>query len=124
MSYRKRPIDSADLLQDANGALIVSSGQEGRDKPDILTWLAGSDSWSQADSGAVGHEASIVFIRVGAGGALVSIDDETGQERPFIIPPNYWREIVVSGGIPAGARIVAKNLTAGANFTDLYVEVR
>jgi len=65
-----------------------------------------------------------VFIRVGSGGALVSIDDAPGSEKPYVIPPNYWREIVVTGGIPAGARVVARNLVAGANFSDLVVEVR
>lgn len=124
MSYRKRPIESTDLLQDSSGALVTRGGAEGRGKPDILAWLTGSDNWSQADSGTVSHDASVVFVRVGSGGALVSIDDEAGQEKPYLIPPNYWREIVIPGSIPAGARIVAKNLTTGVDFTDLYVEVR
>ena len=97
---------------------------EGGGKPDLLRWPVGSDAYTQASSGSVTHESRLAFIRVGTGGVLVSIGDAEGQEKPFLIPPNYWREIVIPGGIAAGARIVARNLVAGVNFTDLYVEVR
>lgn len=121
---KKRFIGAIDLVTDSAGAILVRTAIAGRGKPDILSWSAGSDTFSQAESGTVSHDASVIFIRVGAGGALVSIDDQDGSEKPFIIPPNYWREIVLSDVIPAGARIVAKNLTAGENFSDLIVEVR
>ena len=124
MSYRKHPIESTDLLQDGRGALVVRGGAEGRGKPDLLLWDTGSDTYADPQTGSISHDSSVVFFRVAAGGALVSIDDETGGERPFVIPPNYWREIVIPGGIAAGSRIVAKNLTSGVNFRELIVEVR
>jgi hypothetical protein len=124
MSFKKRPIDSVDLLQDQGGALVIRDALAGKGKPDLLVWDSGSDLYAEPVSGTVSHEASVVFIRIAAGGALVSIADEAGNETPFVIPPNYWREIIIPGGIPAGSRIVAKNLTAGANFRDLMVEVR
>jgi hypothetical protein len=124
MSYRKRPIESTDLLQDDSGALVVRGGMEGKGKPDLLCWDTGSDTYADPQTGNVNHDSGVVFIRVAAGGALVSIDDETDSEKPFIIPPNYWREIVIPGGITAGSRIVAKNLTSGVNFRELAVEVR
>jgi len=121
----KRWLHSVDVqVDDATGAILIRSGLEGTGKPDLLTWATGTDTWADPGSGSVTHDGTVVFIRVGSGGALVSIDDEAGQEKPYLIPPNYWREIVVPGGVPSGARIVAKNLTAGADFTDLYVEVR
>ena len=121
---KRQAINSADLLQDESGALVVRGGMEGLGKPDLLSWATGDDTWTQADSGAVTHDSSVVFIRVGSGGALVSIGDAVGQEKSYLIPPNYWRELVIPGGIPASSRIVAKNLVSGVNFSDLYVEVR
>ena len=103
---------------------IGGKALEGGGKPDLLAWSYGTDTYSIAPSGSVTHEGKLVFIRVGSGGALVSIHDAAGQERPYLIPPNYWREIVVPGGVPAGARIVAKNLVAGVRFSDLFGEVR
>lgn len=97
---------------------------EGCGKPDLLQWPTGTDAYAPAASGSVAHESRIAFVRVGSGGALVSIGDPIGQEKPFLIPPNYWREIVIPGGMAAGARIVAKNLTQGVSYSDLYVEVR
>jgi hypothetical protein len=121
----RRWIQSADVLvDDASGALVVKAGIEGSGKPCLLTWNAGTDNYAAPAFGSVAHDCTVLFIRVGDGGALVSIGDAAGQEKPYIIPPNYWREIVVAGGIPAGAHIVAKNLSAGTNFTDLAVEVR
>ena len=121
----RRWLHSVDVqVDDATGALLIRSGLEGAGKPDLLTWASGGDAWSTPDTGSVTHDATVVFIRIGSGGALVSIDDADGQEKPYIIPPNYWREIVVPGGIPAGARIVARNLAGGINFSDLYAEVR
>lgn len=121
----KRWLHSVDVqVDDVTGALLIRSGQEGAGKPDLLTWLSGSDSYANPTSGGVTHAGTVVFIRVGSGGALVSIADAAGQEKPYIIPPNYWREIVVPGGISAGAPIVAKNLVAGMSFSDLFVEVR
>ena len=118
-------IQSADvLLDDATGALVVKTGIDGIGKPDLLTWNAGTNSYANPASGSVTHDCSVVFVRVGDNGALVSIADAVGQEKPYIIPPNYWREIVVAGGISAGARIVAKNLKTGTNFADLSMEVR
>lgn len=124
MSYRKRPIESTDLLQDDSGALVVRGGMEGKGKPDLLWWDTGSDIYADPQTGNVTHDSGVAFIRVSAGGALVSIDDETGGEKPFIISPDCWREIVIPGGITAGSRIVAKNLTSGVNFLELAVEVR
>jgi hypothetical protein len=103
---------------------IGGEALEGRGKPDLLTWATGTDSYAAPTSGSVTHDGKLAFIRVGSGGALVSIHDAAGQEKPYIVPPNYWREIVVPGGVPAGARIVAKNLVAGTSFSDLFVEVR
>ena len=123
-SFKHKPIDTVDLLQDANGALVTRGGMEGQGKPDLLTWPEGSDAYADPQTGTVSHDASVIFIRVAAGGALVSVDDEIGSEKPFIVPPNYWREIVIPGGIPAGSRIVARNLTSGVNFSELAVEVR
>ena len=121
----KRWLHSVDVMvDDETGALLVCSGLEGAGKPDLLAWAAGADAYAEADSGEVAHDATVVFIRVGSSGALVSIDDEAGSEKPYIIPPNYWREFAVPGGIPSGARIVAKNLVAGSNFSDLTVEAR
>lgn len=121
----KKYINSVDVVvDDATGAIVVASGVDGKGKPDILSWPDGSDNWAVSATGAVLHDSSVVFIRVGIGGAFVSIDDADGAEKPYVIPPNYWREIVIPGGIPAGARIVAKNFTAGSNFSDLTVEVR
>jgi hypothetical protein len=121
----KRWLHSVDVqVDDASGALLIRSGLEGAGKPDLLTWITGTDAWAGPDAGSVSHDGTVVFIRVGSGGALVSIDDAVGQEKPYIVPPNYWREIVVPGGIPTGARLVAKNLDAGVNFSDLAVEVR
>ncbi len=97
---------------------------EGAGKPDLLYWSTGGDTYTTASSGSVTHESRLAFIRVGSGGALVSIGDAAGQEKSFLIPPNYWREIVIPGGIAVGARIVARNLVAGVNFTDLFVEIR
>lgn len=103
---------------------IGGKALEGSGKPDLLAWSYGTDTYSTATSGSVTHEGKLVFIRVGSGGALVSINDAAGQEKPYLVPPNYWREIVVPGGVPVGARIVAKNLVAGVSFSDLFVEVR
>ena len=121
---KKHSIDSADLLQDDSGALVVHDALEGRGKPDLLVWETGSDTWSQPDTGTVTHDASVVFVHIGSGGALISIGDAVGQEKFYLIPPNYWREFAIPGGIAAGSRIVAKNLTSGVNFSNLYVEVR
>lgn len=121
----KRWLHSVDVqVDDATGALLIRSGLEGAGKPDLLTWTSGNDAYANPTSGSVTHAGTVVFIRVGSGGALVSIDDAAGQEKPYVIPPNYWREIVVPGGVPAGARIVAKNLVAGMSFSDLFGEVR
>jgi hypothetical protein len=121
----KRWLHSVDVqVDDATGALLIRSGLEGAGKPNLLTWTSGLNNFANPNSGSVTHAGTVVFIRVGSGGALVSIDDAVGQEKPYVIPPNYWREIVVPGGIPAGARIVAKNLVAGMGFSDLFVEVR
>ena len=103
---------------------IGGKALEGGGKPDLLTWTVGSDPYANPVSGNVTHEGKLVFIRVGSGGALVSIGDAAGQEKPYIVPPNYWREIVIPGGVPIGARIVAKNLVVGVSFSDLFVEVR
>jgi len=103
---------------------IGGKALEGGGKPDLLTWSYGTDAYSTATSGSVTHEGKLVFIRVGSGGALLSIGDAAGQEKPYLVPPNYWREIVIPGGVPAGARIVARNLVVGVNFSDLFVEVR
>jgi hypothetical protein len=65
-----------------------------------------------------------VFVHVGSGGTLISIGDAVGEEKSYLIPPNYWREFAVPGGIAANSRIVAKNLASGVNFSNLYVEVR
>jgi hypothetical protein len=97
---------------------------EGGGKPDLLHWATGADSYTTPTTGSVTHDGKLAFIRVGSGGALVSIADAAGQEKPYVIPPNYWREIAVPGGVPSGARIVAKNLVPGMSFTDLFVEVR
>lgn len=121
---KKKFIKTVDLAIDDSGAILTSTGLEGRGKPDILRWYSGYDSYVPPMSGHISHDSSCVFIRVGIGGAYVSIDDASGQEKPFIIPPNYWREIAIPGGIPAGARIVARNLIYGDNFSDLIVEVR
>jgi len=121
----KRWLHSVDVqVDDATGALLIRSGLEGAGKPDLLTWNTGTDAWADPDAGNVSHDGTVVFIRVGSGGALVSIDDAPGAEKSYIVPPNYWREIVVPSGIPAGARVVAKNLATGVNFSDLAVEVR
>ena len=117
-------IQSIDVEVDESGAIHVHEGFLGLGKPDLLQWAAGSDEWAQADSGAVSHDASVIFVRVGIGGALLSVADQAGQEKPFIIPPNYWREIAVPGGIQASSRIVARNFTTGDNFSSLVVEVR
>ena len=121
----KRWLQSVDVMvDDETGALLVSSGLEGSGKPDLLEWAVGTDAYAEADSGEVEHDSSVVFVRVGSGGALVSIGDEAGSEKPYIVPPNYWREFAVPGGAAAGTRIVARNLVAGTNFSDLTVEVR
>ena len=121
----KRWLQAVDvIIDDATGALLVCSGLEGAGKPDLLVWAAGSDAYAEPGSGEVTHDATVVFIRVGSGGALVSIGDEAGSEQPYVVPPNYWREFAVAGGIPSGARVVAKNLVAGTSFSDLTVEVR
>jgi len=121
----KRWLHSVDVqVDDATGALLTRSGLEGEGKPDLLTWSAGTDAWADPDAGSISHNGTVVFIRVASGGALVSIDDAPGAEKPYVIPPNYWREIAVPGGIPGGARVVARNLVAGVNFSDLVVEVR
>lgn len=121
----KRWLHSVDVqVDDATGALLIRSGLEGAGKPDLLTWTSGTNTYANPNSGSVTHAGTVVFIRVGSGGALVSIADAAGQEKPYIIPPNYWREIVVPGGIATGARIVARNLVSGASFSDLFVEVR
>ncbi len=120
----KRFIGATDIVTDSAGAILVRTAMAGLGKPDILSWSAGSDDWTQADSGLVTHDAKVIFVRVAIGGAYVSVDDEQGSEKPFIVPPNYWREIVLPEIISAGARIVAKNLTVGDDFSDLIVEVR
>jgi len=121
----KRWLHSVDVqVDDTTGALLIRSGLEGAGKPDLLTWGIGADAWADPDAGSITHDATVVFVRVGSGGALVSINDALGAEKPYVIPPNYWREIVVPGGVPAGARVVARNLVAGVNFSDLVVEVR
>ena len=121
----RRWLYSVDVqVDDATGALLTRSGLEGAGKPDLLTWGIGTDAWADPDAGSISHDATVVFIRVGSGGALVSIDDAPGAEKPYIVPPNYWREIVVPGGVPAGARVVARNLVVGVDFSDLAVEVR
>ena len=117
-------IQSIDVEVDESGAIHVHEGLSGLGKPDLLQWASGSDDWAEADNGAVSHNSSVIFVRVGIGGALLSVADQAGQEKPFIIPPNYWREIAVPDGIPAGGRIVAKNFTTGDNFSSLVVEVR
>lgn len=103
---------------------IGGEALEGGGKPDLLRWPTGTDSYAAPTTGSVTHDGKLAFIRVGSGGALVSINDAAGQEKPYIVPPNYWREIVVPVGVPAGARIVAKNLVVGMGFSDLFVEVR
>lgn len=103
---------------------IGGEALEGGGKPDLLRWPTGTDSYAAPTTGSVTHDGKLAFIRVGSGGALVSINDAAGQEKPYVVPPNYWREIVLPGGAPAGARIVAKNLVAGMSFSDLFVEVR
>ena len=121
---KKQFIQAVDIAVDDQGFLGVRTGLEGKGKPDILKWNAGNGFYSNPNSGVVSHDSSSVFIRVGAGGAYVSIDDAPGSEKPYVVPPNYWREIAVPGGIPAGARIVAKNFLNDISFTDLLVEVR
>lgn len=121
----RRWIQSVDVqIDEATGALLTRGTLDGAGKPDLLVWATGSDSYAGPDAGTVTHAGTVLFVRVGSGGALVSVDDEAGQERPYLIPGNYWREIVVPAGIPVGARIVARNLDAGVDFAGLYVEVR
>lgn len=121
----KKPFAATDLAFDKEtGALFTRGGMEGKGKPDLLTWATGSDIYAAPATGTVSHDASVVFIRVASGGAMVSVGDEEDSEKPYIIPPNYFREIVIPGGISAGCRIVAKNLIDGANFRELTVEVR
>lgn len=121
----KRWLQAATVeIDDATGALRVQSGLEGSGKPDLLTWAAGASDYAAPDAGSVTHDAGVLFVIVGAGGALLSVADPAGQERPYVIPANFWREIAVAGGIPAGSRIVARNLSGTTNFAGLVVEVR
>lgn len=92
-------------------------------KPTIMKWANGSNAYVADDAATdIERRASTVFAVVGDNGALLSICDPDGEETPYIIPANYFREFVVPGGIPAGARIVAKNL-ADSNFANLIIEV-
>lgn len=120
----KHWIQSASVaIDDTTGALHVQAGMDGAGKPDILTWNAGTASYAAPASGSVTHAASVLFVTVGAGGALLSVADVAGQEKPYLVPANCIREITIAGGIPAGAAITARNLSAAA-FAGLVVEVR
>ena len=117
----RKAINSLDVEVSELGEIVVSSGLVGLAKPDILKWNSGSDAYIPADSGQITAKRRKALIYNNGCTALVSVCDEAGEERPYLIPAFFTREIVFPFEIDVGSAITAKNLDAGRDF-DLAAE--
>jgi len=64
--------------------------------------------------------AHYIHVAVGNNGMIVSLDN--GVTDHFAIPANTER-LFTGLSIPANSIIMAKNLTAGSNYTNAYISV-
>ena len=122
-----QPIDAAgNIISGGSGGLTnsqlratavpvsVSSGN-----PVLGTSATGADGYVTVVT-APARVCNFLHVAVGNNGAIISLDGGTTDH--FAIPANVERGF---GGleIASGATINAKNLTAGSNYTNLYISV-
>ncbi len=117
----RKAINSLDVEVSELGEIVVSSGLVGLAKPDILKWNGGSNVYAAPISGTITAKRRKALIYNNGCAALVSVCDQTGAERPYLIPAYFTREIVFPFEIDIGAVITAKNLDAGRDY-DLVAE--
>jgi hypothetical protein len=118
------PIVEATLGDYTNslGEIAVNTGFSGTGKADILAWTAGTNSYAAPASGAITAKRRKIMVFNTGAACLLSIADEAGSEKPYVIPNNFIREIILPYEVAIGADITAKNLETDANFGALYVE--
>ena len=114
---------TSDLTNNENalGEIAVTSGLVGNDKPDVITWASGTNSYVAGTGSITKTRRRALVYNVGSA-ALLSIADTAGSEKPYVIPDEFVREIVFPFEIAADAIITAKNLTDDDNFGKLVIE--
>ncbi len=112
----RKAINSLDVEVSELGEIVVSSGLVGLAKPDILKWNGGSEAYTPANTGQITAKRRKALIYNNGCTALVSVCDQTGVERPYLIPAYFTREIVFPFEIDIGSAITAKNLDAGRDY--------
>ena len=117
----KKAINSLDVEVNEFGELVVSSALAGSGKPDILLWLGGRDDYALSDSGAITQKRRRALVYNNGCAALMSIADAPGEEKPFLIPAYFTREMVLAFEIEVGEKIKIKNLEVGRDF-DVVIE--
>lgn len=111
--------DKQDDIITAIGSLeaVTSSGLPGA----LMTDTTGADAYATLTNGtSPARETHNVHVAVGDNGAIISLDG--GTTDMFAVPANVERFF---GGLTLAASqtIQAKNLSAGNNFTNLYVSI-
>lgn len=121
MEIKKTAVVAADIGVTEENEAMVSSALVGNDKPDIITWASGTDSYV-AGTGDITQERRKAFVYNTGAACLLSVQDVSGAEIPYIIPNAFAREIVFPFVVAKDAVITATNLVAGSNFGALYAE--
>jgi hypothetical protein len=117
----RKSINTLDVEVNEFGEIVVSSALAGSGKPDILIWNGGSDDYASCNEGAITQKRRKALIYNNGCAALMSIADAATEEKPFLIPAYFTREMVLPFEIDVGDEIKVKNLEAGRDF-DLTIE--
>jgi hypothetical protein len=117
----RKAINTLDVEVNEFGEIVVSSALIGSGRPDILIWNGGSDDYASCDTGAITQSRRRALIYNNGCAALMSIADTEGEEKPFLVPAYFTREMVLPFEIESTDVIKVKNLEAGRDF-DLTVE--
>ena len=118
------PIVATDLTSEQNalGELPVATGFSGNAKPDILSWAAGTDSYAAAAAGTITAARRKAMVFNTGAACLLSVQDVSGDEKPYVIPNNFVREIVFPFDVAIGAAVTIKNLETGVNAGKIWIE--
>jgi hypothetical protein len=117
----RKSINTLDVEVNEFGEIVVSSALAGSGKPDILIWNGGSDDYTSCNEGAITQSRRRALIYNNGCAALLSIADAAGEEKPFLIPAYFTREMVLPFEIDISDVIKIKNLEAGRDY-DLTIE--